>query len=113
MRVNVAVRLLGTDRFVGRLEATIQGKDAELAYSFDPEPWGCGYASEAVGRLERHCFEVYDVGTFLTCVAPANMRSIRLLAKAGYVQVGKPATPTLTSYDDGDLIFAKTLNSRS
>ena len=46
--INVSVRLLDEPRFVGRLEATVQDADAEIAYLFDPAFWGRGYATEAV-----------------------------------------------------------------
>ena len=46
--INVAVRPLDEPRFVGRLEATVQGADAEAAYLFGPAFWGRGYATEAV-----------------------------------------------------------------
>ncbi|MGH9665490.1 MAG: GNAT family N-acetyltransferase [Bryobacteraceae bacterium] len=45
--LNFAVRLPG-DRLIGRIEATIAGTSAELAYLFDPSVWGYGFATEAV-----------------------------------------------------------------
>ena len=47
------VVLLG-ERLVGRVEATVHGALAEVAYLFDPEVSGNGYATESVEWLLGH-----------------------------------------------------------
>lgn len=40
--LDFAVRLSGSETYIGRVEATVQGRDAELAYLIGPVFWGAG-----------------------------------------------------------------------
>lgn len=110
VRLDHAVRLKEADLFIGRVEATVQGRHAEVAYLLGPAFWGYGYGREAACWIERTCAERYGVSTFWATVIPANERSARLLTALGYSQVEKPSKPVLTSYDDGDLVFRRKWN---
>src|ERR1700722_15641143 len=49
--VDYAVRLPATGELIGRLEATVIKRRAEVAYLFGPAFWGCGYATEGLQWL--------------------------------------------------------------
>jgi [ribosomal protein S5]-alanine N-acetyltransferase len=109
---NVVVRLKepATRPIVGRLEATVYGAWAEIAYLFAPGHWGRGYATEAM-RWWHAYLHAAGVSTVWAAVAPGNAASLRLLARLGYVERPPDAAPHLGSYDAGDRVFSVSLLS--
>lgn len=90
---------------LGRLEATVVGRVAEVAFLFAPGIWGNGYASEGLAWLHEELRrEAGDVDFWATTL-PANRRCQALLRRAGYVEVPAAVAPALQSYDAGDLVF--------
>jgi len=90
---------------IGRLEATVLEKRAEVAYLFGPEFWGHGYGTESLSWLHMFIEETFHILEFWATVRPDNGRSIRLLERLGYVEAAAETWPQLTSYDPGDRVF--------
>lgn len=101
------VRIKGSGNYIGRVEATIQGTHAELAYLLGPEFWHRGYGREATRWLEGVCIDQHGVQTLWAAVTPSNTRSVALLTALGYSRTEKPQGFSLLSYDDGDLVFTR------
>lgn len=89
---------------VGRLEATVHHRLAEVAFLFGPSHWGRGLASAGLRWLHEELARTTAVADFWATTTPANLRSQRLLERCGYRRAGLPASP-LYSYDPGDLVF--------
>jgi len=89
---------------VGRLEATVYGEWAEIAYVFDPDQWGRGYATEGTQWLIDHLAE-NGVHELWAAVQPENVRSVRLLQRLGFLTMNRPGRQ-MGSFDAGDLVFA-------
>jgi RimJ/RimL family protein N-acetyltransferase len=104
--LNFAVRRQA--RLVGRLESTVHGELAEIAYLFDPAVSGRGYATEAVEWLLGHLREAHGVTEVWATTDPANKASVRLLGRTGFGQVAD-VHPDVGSYDEGDLVFRRRL----
>lgn len=102
--VNVVVRRVDDDVVVGRLEATVIHRRAEIAYVFGPRWWGRGYATEATAWLIGHLTERFELDEIGAAIHPDNAASQRLVERVGLIRIDPP-TPPLTSYDDGDLVF--------
>lgn len=100
--LNRTIRLDGV--IVGRVEATLHGGIAEIAYLLDPARWGHGYATEAVRRLLVE-LEGMGVVEAWAVVDPGNRRSIALLQRLGFV-AAEPKLPLVTM-DPGDLAFVR------
>ncbi|BAL94641.1 GNAT family N-acetyltransferase [Rubrivivax gelatinosus] len=99
------VRHADSRTMLGRLEATVVGRVAEVAFLFAPAVWGNGYASEGLAWLHDELRrEAGDVDFWATTL-PANRRCQALLRRAGYVEVPPAVAPVLQSYDAGDLVF--------
>lgn len=96
--LNFVVRLGGSP-IIGRLEATIIGPDAELAFLFAPTAWGRGYASEAVRWLEGYCRDSANAERFWAAVTPENERAIRLLQRLGYEETRTEEWPQFAGLD--------------
>ena len=104
--LNYAVRREA--RLVGRLESTVHGQLAEIAYLFDPAVSGRGYASEAVEWLLGHLAREHGVTEAWATTDPGNDASVRLLRRTGFAQVDE-VHPDVGSYDEGDLAFRRRL----
>lgn len=101
------VVLLG-DRLVGRVEATVHGPLAEVAYLFDPGVSGHGYATESVEWLLGHLRDDHAVTEVWATVDPRNAASIRLLDRCGFAQ--RATVPSaVQSYDEGDAVYSRSL----
>jgi RimJ/RimL family protein N-acetyltransferase len=101
------VVLLG-DRLVGRVEATVHGPLAEVAYLFDPAVSGHGYATESVEWLLGHLRADHAVTEVWATVDPRNAASIRLLERCGF-EKQTAAPPDVQSYDEGDAAYSRAL----
>lgn len=94
------------DRLVGRVEATVHGSLAEVAYLFDPTVSGHGYATESVEWLLGHLRDDHAVSEAWATVDPRNAASIRLLGRCGFAL--RDSVPVeVQSYDDGDLVYLR------
>lgn len=102
--LNFAVIFAGD--VIGRIEATLHGGVAEIAYVFGPAWWGRGYATEAVSWLLSH-LAGRSVSVVWTAVAPGNAASVRLLERLGFAPTRHPTHLRLLSYDDGDLVLSR------
>ncbi|MGN6599120.1 MAG: GNAT family N-acetyltransferase [Actinomycetes bacterium] len=71
----------------------------EIGYGMNPEVWGRGYATEAVGAVVRELLRRPDVSIITADTAVGNVASQRVLEHNGFRQVG-----TDWSEDDGDLL---------
>jgi RimJ/RimL family protein N-acetyltransferase len=107
--INVVVRLAATGQIIGRLEANVHDGLAEVAFLYGPTQWGRGYASQGLLWLQEHLRQHSGVRSLWATTHPDNHRSARLLAKCGYEAVPSEALPQLYSYDDGDLVFKRSL----
>jgi RimJ/RimL family protein N-acetyltransferase len=93
-------RVIGTINFHGPPD---ERGMVEVGYSLLPEYRGRGYAIEAVRALFDWAELDPLVRVFRASVAPDNERSLHLIAKLGFVQVGEQIDP-----EDGlELVFEK------
>ena len=60
----------------------------ELAYGFRRDRWGRGYATEAARACVRYGFDELGLDKIVADVDPANIASVRVLEKCGFVPVG-------------------------
>jgi len=105
--VNYAVRVGEGGAYCGRLEASVRGRWAEIAYLFGPAFWGRGLASEAVGWLRDELRTRFGVTELWAAVRPDNERSLRLLHRLGFVE--HAGERTLRSADAGDVTLRWTV----
>jgi RimJ/RimL family protein N-acetyltransferase len=103
--INYGVRLAGTGELIGRVQATVHGDLAEVAFLYSPSAWGRGYATEGLLWLHEHLRRYAHVSTFWATTQPGNLRSGALLRRAGYARAAIQGLPMLYSYDEGDLVF--------
>lgn len=113
--LNWVVRL-GTEPgrpLIGRIEATVHiGRDpvpAEIAYVFDPDRSGHGYATEATAWMLDHLRAEHGVADAYATVDPQNLASIGLLERLGFERCDLPPGG-LGSYDEGDAVFGRSLS---
>ncbi|MET0208589.1 MAG: GNAT family N-acetyltransferase [Burkholderiaceae bacterium] len=103
--LNHGVRLAETGELLGRLEASIHGQIAEVAFLFGPAHWGKGYATEGLQWMHDEIQRLRPGIAFWGTTVPDNTRSSRLMTRCGYLPVRPADAPALDSYDDGDLVF--------
>jgi ribosomal-protein-alanine N-acetyltransferase len=88
-----AVELRGERTVLGWVSlAKLRGvdrDDLQLGYQFSPAYWSHGYATEAMKCLLDYAFDKLGVDRVLALVRPANVRSVRVLKKLGYVHLRK------------------------
>jgi RimJ/RimL family protein N-acetyltransferase len=106
----VVVRRLDDGVVIGRVEATVIGATAEIAYVFGPAWWGNGYATEATGWLIDHLQTRFRLEQICAVIHPDNLASQRLVGRLGLVCVPTPSPPP-SSFDEGDLVFVRRLDS--
>ncbi|WP_276271849.1 GNAT family N-acetyltransferase [Haloarcula litorea] len=61
---------------------------AELAYWFEPDAWGNGYATEAARRLVEYGFDQRALRKWKARVASANDDSVAVLERLGFTREG-------------------------
>lgn len=64
-------------------------KHAEIGYVFHRDYWGKGYCSEAVKLMNQFSFENLQLHKLHARVVDANIGSIRVLEKSGYMLEGR------------------------
>lgn len=61
---------------------------ADIAYSLHPRFWGQGIMTEAVQAITRCGFEIFEFNRIQATILPANIASIRVVEKCGYMREG-------------------------
>ncbi|MCB1230755.1 MAG: GNAT family N-acetyltransferase [Verrucomicrobiae bacterium] len=103
--IDFAVRRRSDHTLIGRIEATVIERNAEVAYLFGPDYWGCGYGRESLRWLHQTLARRYGATDSWATITPANRRSLRLVEFFGYRETTADTWPILTSYDPGDRVF--------
>jgi RimJ/RimL family protein N-acetyltransferase len=89
------VRATDTGRVAGRVLLRVmplEGIDEiELGYSFDPEYWGQGLATEIAQACMTTAQRHFGFSRFVSVTHPANSASQRVLRKLGFVDCGPTA----------------------
>ncbi len=112
--INYAVRLIDTGELIGRVEATVHDDIAEVAFLYNPAFWGRGYATEGLLWLHQHLQGTHkQVSAFWATVHRKNVRSAALLQRAGYARVATHGLPLLYSYNEGDVVFCRSVANPS
>jgi RimJ/RimL family protein N-acetyltransferase len=86
--VDLDGEMIGTitlDRATGNVRPA--AGEAELGYLFLPEAWGCGYAAEACAAALDWFAGALPGEPVVLCTQTANVRSMRLAAKLGFIEV--------------------------
>ena len=79
------------DKYIGHINAVQFDrafKFAELAYIINPEYWGKGYGTEAVGRVVQFLVEEMKIHKIRAGFFAKNVASNRVLEKVGFKQEG-------------------------
>jgi RimJ/RimL family protein N-acetyltransferase len=92
------------NQLIGHIQATLVGSRAEVAYLFNPQVEGRGYATRATQWLIDYTGRTHGISEFWATTDPQNLKSIRLLRRCGFLETSVPAHGLL-SYDEGDLVF--------
>ncbi len=73
------------ERILGDLYVGIKwgGRSAEIGYTFHPDYWGRGYATEGAQALVRYLFEDFGVSRIEASLHPDNPPSARVLEACG------------------------------
>lgn len=89
-----------SDRILGDLAVELRwgGRTGYFGYTFHPDHWGRGYASEASQALVRYLFDDLGVGRIESSLDPDNPPSARVLEACGLVFEGQ----TVQSFWVGD-----------
>jgi RimJ/RimL family protein N-acetyltransferase len=90
-----AATLVGAGGFLGPPDAA---GVAELGYSVAPEHQRQGYATELVTALVAHAWRQPAVRTLQAHTTLANVGSVRVLERAGFVRAGVGSTPEQVRY---------------
>jgi [ribosomal protein S5]-alanine N-acetyltransferase len=106
--LNWVVRLRSAG-LIGYVQATVfPDNRALVAYEFASAHWGRGLAREAAEALIRELVEHYHV-TYLTAIAKsANLRSLRLLERLGFVPAA-PDLPTDHELEPGEVLACRSV----
>jgi RimJ/RimL family protein N-acetyltransferase len=89
--LNLAVDLASEGRFLGWCTFASYDPDfqtSELGYSFLPENWGRGYATEAAAALFKWAYSTLDLDRVQSEVDTRNPASARVLEKLGFTLEG-------------------------
>jgi ribosomal-protein-alanine N-acetyltransferase len=83
--------LKGTDKIIGSggiwriLKPHLRG---EIGYELSPEHWQKGFMTEAISEMIRFGFDQMNLHTVEANLDPANIASIKLLEKTGFIKEG-------------------------
>ena len=78
------------EQILGDLAVAISsgGRTGEIGFTFHPDHWGRGYASESVGALVDRLITP-GVRRFTATIAPENLASIRVVERLGFDYEGR------------------------
>lgn len=74
--------------FIGVVRYDAAGKTAELGYIVAPEARGRGVAARALGLLTAWCLDELGLERVELRIDPANLPSLRLAERVGYIREG-------------------------
>ena len=77
----------------------------ELGFILHPDMWGRGFASEALGAFIGHVFATHAMDGLTADVDPRNAASLKVLAKAGFVEIGRAQRTFLLGDEWCDSIY--------
>lgn len=83
-----AVILKEGDYFVGQAGLLKHERDVELFFSFQPEFWGRGIATEVACACRDHAFNRLGLDRLISVIHPENQAAIAVAAKVGMAHVG-------------------------
>jgi RimJ/RimL family protein N-acetyltransferase len=86
-----AICLKDSDRMIGTFtlfHISENNRRAEVGYILKRAAWGKGYATEALQRMIRHCFDDLELGRLEADVDPQNHGSLSLLDRCGFEREG-------------------------
>jgi RimJ/RimL family protein N-acetyltransferase len=101
------VMRLPDGRVVGRLEATVSGDWAEVAWVLGPPFWRQGLGTEGARWLVAHLEGECGITELWATVDPRNEASLALLRRLGFSARSSPWARAVESYDDGDVVMAR------
>jgi len=79
--------------------------ETDLGYAYLPEFFGLGYAYEAAQAVLAYAAEQTVLKTLVAIVSPANLASVSLLKKLGFVQDGQVLVPDKNEMVDFYRVF--------
>jgi RimJ/RimL family protein N-acetyltransferase len=85
--LNWALWLVESARYIGFVQATLQQKQAFVAYVLFSDVWGLGLGREAVRAMIEEITRSYGICEFYATADEANSRSTRLLDALGFERV--------------------------
>jgi RimJ/RimL family protein N-acetyltransferase len=106
--IALTVRLIDGDRAIGRIEALVHGRDAEIAFLFVASSWGNGFATEAVQAVAAK-LKSTGVARLWACVSPENSRSLALCQRLSFEPAAPPRTFVSATFDEGDDVLSVNL----
>ena len=65
----------------------------EIGWTFHPDAWGKGYATEAATAAADYAFDVLDWERVIHCIDPANLASQRVALRLGSQNLGPGQLP--------------------
>ena len=85
------------DVLMGCMDMSIEGdvRGGTLGYWLGEHYWGQGYATEAARAVIGFAFEILKLNEVSASALPENLRSMRVLEKAGLVHKGRGAENTV------------------
>ena len=110
--LNWVIRLVSSDRCIGYVQATVHAaRTADFAYVLASAFWGRGIATEACVAVIDFLDTELAVQSLYATVAAENDRSVRLLARLGFVEL-VPSRYPHGKVVEGDRVFCLALDSR-
>jgi RimJ/RimL family protein N-acetyltransferase len=110
--LNWVIRIVSSDRCVGYVQATVHtSRTADFAYVLASAFWGRGIATEACAAAIDFLEAELTVRSLYATVSAENHRSMRLLARLGFVEVDAARYPH-GKVAEGDRAFSLALGSR-
>jgi ribosomal-protein-alanine N-acetyltransferase len=79
-----------SDRIIGHcgLNHLERGPEIEIAYLFDEQHWGKGFATEIAGAVLESAFEAMGLERVVAVAFPENVRSIAVMHRIGMKPIG-------------------------
>ena len=87
---------------------TPEGLELEVSYVVDPNHWGQGYATEAVGAVLGWASAVLPDQYVVACTQVANSASANLLQRLDFDRVG----PSFVEFDAEQSLWSRSLTSQ-
>ena len=87
----------GDEALMGCMDMSIEGdaRGGTLGYWLGEGFWGQGYATEAVRAIIGFAFDILKLAEVNASALPENIRSMRVLEKAGLTHIGRQTEDTV------------------